>query len=810
MLLPYQRRDSSVKLKVLAWLQGKGLRRERDRMSYTSRARISRVREVIVRDLKLILVIVLILTTGAAVNLIFYNSEAEINEIINRPRESRYSIALKGNKATGINDRGEIVWQISAKLVTVSAREDEYEFHDAIAHFFDASGPNLRMEVGKIIYYERTKNLDLFGGVRILTRDNMMVETERIHWVHYASQFVFPEHVTLVTKDGNWIAADYLQGDKELRQLTFVGNCQVKVSELKDTKFIQERKLTTADLKLQDFKDVFIHADMVIYDKDQEVMVALSDFSDKVYEVKPPLIMNPITGERVMPPKDDNPTQLYFKKGEIEIWANHVEVHMKDSWAKCYGNVAMRINPSQPKEKEDPALKAMRKRTTLIKADDIEYFWDVDYARTYGRSIVVQDDRRAGSDGITYFGKYNDPDTGQVRKVVFLDDNIYLYQKSGEWMKEDQIVKDFKNPDVEKMIYEEIKLTANRSVIFLDSNDIFAEGIVRIRQRDKAAQCSELFFDDQKKKFTCQAGVEYWNKKDEHFVGEQIIFFTDKDDIEVNGRSDSMIRIPEKYLKEFDDVERKIKQRGAKGTTDEEAEAKRQEEIKKWREENPPWEFLPDWEDVVNKTIAEESPLAIPEPPAPEVDISAFDWLTKLSGRNLAKPPWDSENETSVGNLVDKLSGGLATGTDESSGGETGINGEQGRLLPPEGVPIAPPQVTGLAGDDAVRQALGVTEEPVTTEPGEIEAPVGGEFLPPPDEEGFSEIEQNIKDEGYEIIITPKKDGETGSRIKKPPPPKRKDDSENGGSKGDEGGGNSSSSTSSSGAIVIRPPKEGD
>ncbi len=778
-------------------------------MSYVSRSRASRVREVIVRDLKLILAILAILTTGAAVNLIFYKSEAEINEIVNRPRDSRYSIALKGNKATGINDRGEIVWQISADLVTVSAREDEYEFHDAIAHFFDANGPNLRMEVGTILYYERTKNLDLFDGIRILTRDNMMVETERIHWVHYANQFVFPEHVTLVTKDGNWVTADYMQGDKELRQLSFVGKCQVKVSELKDTAFIQERKLTKADLKLQDFKDVFIHSDMVIYDKDQEVMVALSDYSDKEYEVKPPLIMNPITGERVLPPGDDDPTQLYFKKGEIEIWANHVEVHMKDSWAKCYGNVAMRINPSQANENDDPALKAMRKRTSLIKADDIEYFWDVDYARTYGRSLIVQDDRRAGSDGITYFGKYSDPDTGQLRKVVFLDDNIFLYQKSGEWMRDEQIVKDFKNPDVEKMIYEEIKLTAERSVIFLDSNDIFAEGVVRIRQRDKAAQCNEMFFDDQKKKFTCQAGVEYWNKKDEHFVGEQIIFFTDKDDIEVNGRSDSMIRIPEKYIKEFDDVDRKIKERGSKGTSDEEIEKKRQEDIRLWREENPPWEFLPDWEDVVIKTIADESPLAIPEPPAPEVDVNAFDWIKKLSGRNLSKPPWDSDNQTSVGSLIDKMTGGIGA---TSSGGSGVESGASGRLLPPEGVPMAPPQITGYSGDEAVRKTLGVTDPPEAERNLMVASP-GGEFLPPIEgegESGFTEIRESIEGEGYEIIITPKKDDESGSRIKKPPPPKRQDNANSEDSNGSDGESEPSAASTDSEAIVIRPPKEGD
>jgi hypothetical protein len=403
-----------------------------------------------------------------------------------------------------------------------------------------------------------------------------------------------------------------------------------------------------------------------------------------------------------------------------------------------------------------------------------------------------------------------DPDTGSRRKVVFLDDDIFIYQKSGQWMKDDGIIKDFKNPDVEKMLYDEIKLTANRSVIFLDSNDIYSEGKVRIRQPDKGAECGESFYDDQKKKFTCQGGVEYWNKKDEHFTGEQIIFFSDKDDIEVNGRSDAMIRIPEKYISEFDKVERKLKERGAKGTTVEEDEKRRQAELERFRRENPPWEFLPAWQDVVVKETPGEGLVAIPEQPAPKVDIEAFDWLAELAGSDLTKPPWESKRKTSIGKLIDLFTGGRGIpGMSHGKGEGSEADGASGRLLPPEGLPIPPPQITGLAGDDAVRAAMGESGKGRDSG-GTVKAPAGGEFLPPPgSSNGSSEITSSVSGDNFEIIIPPKNEGQS-AEITAPKAPVMRDiidqevdtkdadgKDEKDDQKGDEGN-----------AIVVRPPKE--
>lgn len=741
----------------------------------------SRNKHIIARDTKFIITIVLIALSFFGIEMIFYNSEAEIGAITGRPKESKFGIALEGNQATGINDKGQIVWQIKSDLVTVAQNEIEYEFTKAEANFFDDRGPNLRMEVGKILYNDRTKDMTLYGGLRILTRDNMIVETDRVHWVHYVNQFVFPEKVTLVTSEGNWIAADYMQGDKDLRYLSFIGNCQLKVVELTDTKVIEERKLTQAALKLEDFKNVFIHADMVIYDRDEEVLVAVSDYSDKDFQVRPPLVINPITGERVLPPeKDEDDSQLYFKKGEIELWSNHIEVHMKESWAKCYGKIYMRVNPAEPKPNDDPALKSMKKRTTVIEANDIEYFWDIDYARTYGRSIVAQEGKRAGAEGLTYFGKYEDPDTGQVRKVVFLDDNIYIYQLSGEWLKDDEVIKEIKNPDVEKMLYEEIKVTAGRAVIFLDSNDIFAENNVRIRQRDKAAACGEAFYDESRKKFLCQLGVEYWNKKDEHFTGDQIIFFTDKDDIEVNGKADAQIRIPQKYISELDLVDRKVKERGAKGTSEEELTRQRLDELNKLRESNPPWEFLPDWQDVVVQPMPGAKVMrTVPEPPAPIFDPAEFDWIQKLFGKDLRVSPWAGDD------LAAK----------PPAHGDFTVT--PGGLIPPDGVPILPPQITGLAGDEAVRKAMGISPDA-----GGLRPPPGGEFVPPlPGVQGVQPAEVQSYSGPLEMGFQLKGGGKSPAEESTPEEnPQENSDEDNEGDKKKENGE----------AIIVKPREEND
>ncbi|MEP0814350.1 MAG: LPS export ABC transporter periplasmic protein LptC [bacterium] len=655
--------------------------------------------------------IVTIAAVIGGVNLIFYNSEREINAIVNRPRQAKYSIALNENRATGINDRGEIVWEIESEKVTVSAREDQYEFHKATARFFDSQGPNLYIEVEKIVYDEPSQDLHLLGGVHLLTRDEMAVSTEEVHWRHYSNQFIFPKQVELRTKEGNLVSADYMHGDKNLRQLFFVGHCQIKIIELKDTKFISDRELTKTQLKLQDFKNIFISADKVYYDKELEVTVAVSSFSDKQYNVTDPRTGMPVEIDY----GDEPPGQIYFRKGEIELVANHVEVHQKDSWAKCYGNVQMRINPAEIKPNDAPALRSMKKRTTLITANDIEYFWDSDYARTYGRSVVMQDDRRAGAWGVTYYGKFQDDETGQLRKVVWLDDEIFIFQGSGEWLKEDEVLKDFKNPDVEKMLFEAVKVTGDKAVLFLDSADIYGAGNVRVRQKDKIATCDEMLFDDKKKKFTCQGHVLYVNKKDESFTGEQIIFFSDSDDIEVNGKADASIRIPPKYTKKFDEVKRSLAERGAKNTSDEEAVAIAEAERAKWREENKPWEFLPGWiDDVLLPGFGKGSRPLFPEAPAEAFSADGFDWMQRLSGDEVGITPWKK---------------------DGAAPGQPGFGRSGDAEVLPEGIPLAPPQVSGLSGRDAVsekRRELGL-EDPREV-PGRLplSPPTGGEFIPPP------------------------------------------------------------------------------
>lgn len=193
------------------------MRLRSSKMGFSLKSWYARNRQTILRDARIIGVIVITALSVFFVDMIFYKSEAEISEITGRPRESKYGIALEGNKATGINEKGQIVWQIKSDMVTLSQNEIEYEFTKAEANFFDDRGPNLRMEAGKILYNDRDKNMTLYGGLKILTRDNMIVETDRVHWIHYVNQFVFPEKITLVTKEGNWISADYMQGDKDLR-----------------------------------------------------------------------------------------------------------------------------------------------------------------------------------------------------------------------------------------------------------------------------------------------------------------------------------------------------------------------------------------------------------------------------------------------------------------------------------------------------------------------------------------------------------------------------------------------------------------
>ncbi len=498
---------------------------------------------------------------------VFEMSERELKKILEEQKAARSALELEKPKLRGFNTDGELVWNIEAESLSVDEDKGLVTFSHTRAEFYDKKEKAIEVKVGTLIYDQNSRNMEMFNGIDLTTADGLKVETEMVRWFDFYQKFVFPKGATIISEEGNKITADYLQSNRTLDQMEGVGHVKVYIKEFKDEELIKRHELTREKVQLEEFKDVIITAEKAIYDRVRQIVVGTSRFYERPFRITSP------DGKEVdVSQFQPKPTPVFFKKKEVELYANHVEVHLDTKWAQAIGNTKGKILPSKPQPSEAPALKVMRQQTTYFVSDDIEYFWGEDYARTFSETLVVQKGRFARGGRITYYGNYIEPGKEGKQKALFIEDGAELWQKSGEWMFKENLLEGVKEEELKKVIQQEVDISAQRIVVFLNRNDLHAAGMVSARQKDREAKADEVLYYDAEKKFIANGNAYFRDRDAQEFFGDQIIYYSDREYIEVNGAGTARVKIPEKYREDLDKAISKIK-----GEKREETEGKNEE-----------------------------------------------------------------------------------------------------------------------------------------------------------------------------------------------------------------------------------------
>jgi len=524
------------------------------------------LRERRMERLRLALVIIAIALLGVLVRYIFVQSNLEVQRILEQQRAERYTLQLETPKMKGFNVKGEKVWEIGAESVSIDESRNIVTFLNTTATFYDEGEESLRASVGRLEYNRDTRNMELMEGIEMRTVDDVDVLTSRVVWLDYYQRFIFPEGAKLVTQEGNYIKSDYMQSDKKLDHLEAVGHVFVWVSEMKDMTLIEKHELTREDVDLKEFKNVTIAAEKLLYDRKQQVILATSRFYHKPFRV-----MSPQGQEVKIEDYQPEASQLFFKKKEVELFANHLEVHVDEKWARATGNIKGEILPSKGNPNEDKALRVMRRERTWFTTDDVDYYWGEDYVRTYAPTTIVQNERLAKAHEVTYFGKYRESGVPGTQRAMFIEGGIQVWQKSGEWMFDEELLEEVKEEELKKMFREESDISADRMVVFLNRNDFHAAGDVMARQENRTVRADEILYTDGDKKFIANGNAYFVDKEGQEFYGQQIIYFSEAEDIEVNGASTATIKIPEKYRDDVDRALSRIKGKKKSEPEDEES-----------------------------------------------------------------------------------------------------------------------------------------------------------------------------------------------------------------------------------------------
>ncbi len=518
--------------------------------------------------LRNLLVTALLVAAYIGIRYVFKRSDEEIAAIKARPESEVYLSVDKPIAMTVINDDGELAMKIEGSSVTLSKDQEQASFKDAKAEYFENGESSLTFEAGTVEYNTRTEDFTIFGGYKgadsfkIETRDGMAVQAPRVEWRRFkeaatpasrekrAPSFRFPNGVEVTSRDGNRLSSAYMQADRELTYMEFVGNVRGDVASLQDTQFITERDLTDVkELKLEDFEKLVISAEQVIYDKKNQVVLATSRYYDRAFKVKD------FEGQIIdIGQYQTTPQQVKFSKEDVTVATNHLEAHIARKWAECYGNIGMVIKPSPPKKfGEDKAVQAMRKYETRIQAGDIEYFWGRDCVISHSRAAVIQADRRAEADKLTYWGGSIEPQyagTEYAEKMVLLDGNIVMAQGSGDWLFQEGLV-DIKDHDQQRLVGAYSEMYADKAVMYLNNNDFIASGTVWLRQDNREIQAGTIVYQDLIKRLTAKENVKFKDKDGTTLVGSSLVYDNENSVMKLEGGATATIRLPAKYANDI-------------------------------------------------------------------------------------------------------------------------------------------------------------------------------------------------------------------------------------------------------------------
>ena len=519
-----------------------------------------RIRETIFYWIRQVFTIAAIVASYYLVQYVFEKSTEEVAAVKEREDSPWYMIVDKEGERVSmsvVDDSGQLSMKITGDSVKLTTDQKTAEFENADAEYFEDGKLSIAMHAGKLTYDTQTEDFVL-DTLNIETSDGMHIEAPFVEWRRVKDarlvtkpnaakvpSFRFPQGVYVENKqDGNSIRANYMQADKELRYMEFVGKVEGSVSELSDTQFIEERELTdVGELNLEDIKTLGFKAEEVIYDMNNQVIVASTRLYDRRFNVRD------MDGRDVRIEdfqKDQNgeplpPTPLTFTKEEITITCHHLEAHIGKKWLSCVGEIEMLVPPSEPKPDDDNALRVVKRYETRIASNEIEYFWGRDYILTHSRTRVEQEDRLAMADRITYWGD---------QKMVLLNGAVTMVQGDGSWLVEEDLIS-VDNHDMERAVRAYMELTMDRAVVYLNNNDFIASGDVYMKQDERETHADTLVYQDEDKRITADGNVKFVDKDSQTLLCNSLVFHKNSDFIEIQGGMSATLRIPAKFANDI-------------------------------------------------------------------------------------------------------------------------------------------------------------------------------------------------------------------------------------------------------------------
>lgn len=189
--------------------------------------------------------------------------------------------------------------------------------------------------------------------------------------------------------------------------------------------------------------------------------------------------------------------------------------------------------------KRDRAETAIKKAESVVTSDYIEYFTETENADLDGNVVMLQKDKKITGDKAQIRG----PQEGDTMVV---EGNAKMTQIRGNWLVVNKIIKpDPKDIEQQRLLREKLMIEADKITIFRATDDLKAEGNVKITQKvngkDRIAVGKEATYSDKQQLAVLTGDVKFTTEKEEWLTAEKALFYTEEDKFEALGTSNKQV-----------------------------------------------------------------------------------------------------------------------------------------------------------------------------------------------------------------------------------------------------------------------------
>ncbi len=190
-------------------------------------------------------------------------------------------------------------------------------------------------------------------------------------------------------------------------------------------------------------------------------------------------------------------------------------------------------------EKRDRTEKAIAKDRTVITSDEMEYFSQTENANLVGHVVMLQKDKQITGDKAFVRGEADGD-------VVIIEDNAVVTQINGNWLIKNKIIKpDPEDEEQQRFIREKLVIQADKITIFRATDDLKAEGNVKITQKvggkERVAVGKEATFSDKQQLATLTGDVRIQRENADWLTAQQALFYTEREAFEAIGTDQEQV-----------------------------------------------------------------------------------------------------------------------------------------------------------------------------------------------------------------------------------------------------------------------------